>query len=268
VGAPWKSALGSAALATLAALAFAAPGAAAKPAPRVLVPAPGKTTVAVAQLKVTGKAPRGLKLRLKHRAGLGRARGIYAIYRKRRGRTTIFTVFNLILNPAKGPAARNAEAAASDADGSYAHMEFFFVAAGFRDESVFEDHDPKADLAFKLIAKVIGTESETMPSPSFLDLMLEGGVKTPSDEDPFDLGNSFTDTGHYDDGHSFGWNSSGTKAAVADWLHLSNNNAPYEELIEKIESRLKSDLDGDGEVSDGRGSGGTIETEVGVPVVS
>lgn len=226
--------------------------------------------MAVAQLKVTGKAPRGLKLRLKHRAGLGRARGIYAVYRKRRGRTTIFTVFNLILNPARGPAPG---ASASDAGSEgYAHMAFFFVAAGFRDESVFEDHDPKADLAFKLVAKVIGRESETMPSPSLLDLLVEGGVEAPSDKRPLDLGSGFQDTGHYDDGHSFGWNSSGTKGAVADWLHLSNNNAPYEELIEKIESRLEADLDGDGEVSDGRGGGGsgggTIETEVGVPVVT
>jgi hypothetical protein len=69
------------------------------------------------------------------------------------------------------------------------------------------------------------------------------------------------------DGHSFGWDSAGIKPAIGSWLNLTAaTDAPYERLIEELESRLKADLDGDGSVDEPK-AGGEIETEVGAPVI-
>jgi hypothetical protein len=222
----------------------------------------GETTVAVSQVSYRGEGPDRVRLKLKNRAKLGPdVRGLYAGYRKRRGKTTTLTIFSLILRRA-ATTMRNTAPVHSPEE---AAMIFFFVSAGFRDESVFEDHDEETDLFYKLVGISIGKGDETKPPKAALNLFKLGGIDSPSDDDPFDLGPNLIDTGHYDDGHSFGWNNAGTKQAIGDWLRLSANNAPYEEVIETIERRMTEDLNGDGEV--GGKDGGTIETEVGAPVI-
>lgn len=242
-----------------------APGAAAAPKLRVPVPQAGETTVAVAQVTYSGKAPSRVGLMPKNRAKLGPdVRGIYAVYRKRRGKRTVFTIFSLLLRRGPSGASGSAIAPAQASHADNAAFVFFFVSAGFRDDSVFEEHDEKLDVFYKLVAISTGQGDKTRPPKPALSLLESGGIVFPLPSDPFDLGPSLIDTGHYDDGHSFGWNSAGTKPAIADWLRLSANNAPYEELIESIERRMGEDLDGDGEVAAG---GGRVDTEVGVPVI-
>lgn len=244
-------------------VALLAPAAGAAPKLRVPVPEIGETTVAVAQVSYRGEGPDRVGLKLKNRGRLGPdVRGVYAVFRKRRGKTTTLTVFNLILRRA----ATTMSAPGTDVPDEAA-MVFFFLSAGFRDESVFEDHDEKTDLFYKLIAESIGKGETTKPPKAEQDLFKLAGIVAPSADEPLDLGPSLIDTGHYDDGHSFGWSNAGTKPAIADWLRLSANNAPYEELIEKIERRMTEDLNGDGEVGAGGSGGGKIDTEVGIPVI-
>ncbi len=99
-------------------------------------------------------------------------------------------------------------------------------------------------------------------------LLEYGNVDEPPAGHPGDLGDSLVDTGHYDDGHSFGWHTAGIKQAVGDWVNLSRSaDASYADLVERIERRLQEDFDGDGEVGGSGKPGGTIETEVGAPTI-
>jgi hypothetical protein len=67
-------------------------------------------------------------------------------------------------------------------------------------------------------AQIYGRGHDTMPSPSLQGLFKEGGVEPDAEKT---IG-----TGHYDDGHAFGWKPSGTNAALSDWVRLSANGAP------------------------------------------
>jgi hypothetical protein len=76
------------------------------------------------------------------------------------------------------------------------------------------------------------------------------------------------DTGHYDDGHSFGWSNS--KSAERDvWKDLTYELDAHQamaDIVVKIETHLKTDINGDGQV--GTTTNTNTGTTVGPPVVT
>jgi len=258
-------------------LVLFAAGAAATPRVKVPLPAAGQTTVVVTQLcYATDSAPRGLKLRLANRAKLGAGeRGIYAVYRKRRARTTALTFVSLLLRK-EGAAAGSAGAAstppARSSDESFLGTELglFFLESHFIDDEAIDREEARREEDAKLLAliRVIGDDAPIELSPRMGQILEYGGVVEPPASNPGKLGPSLIDADHYDDGHSFGWDSAGIKPAIGSWLNLTaGTDVPYERLIEELESRLKADLDGDGSVDKPKARG-KIETEVGAPVIN
>ena len=69
------------------------------------------------------------------------------------------------------------------------------------------------------------------------------------------------DTGHYDDGHAFGWRPAGQKDAWASLKQLNDEN--LDAVVAEIETRLEVDIDGDG--SKGKP---VVDTTVGPPVIT
>jgi hypothetical protein len=249
----------------LALLLTSAPGAAAPHRFRLRLPGPGQTTLGVAQFRFRGRAPRRLKLKLANRSRLGHSRrGLYAIYRRRRGRTTTLTLLTLLLHKQDG-AASQARASGAEATINDFQVAIFFTQAGLG--ASIGDLEEGLEHTFHQVAS--SETGSTKPPAQVSKALHTGGIEAPPASRPSDLGDNVIDTGHYDDGHSFGWKSAGTKAAIGDWLHLSANNAPYDELIEEIERDIHADLDGDGEIGGSKGtSGGTIGTQVGAPVIT
>jgi hypothetical protein len=259
-------------VAAIAAAAALAPSAGAASSVRVRLPGPGQMTVAVAQVRYTGKAPRSLRPRLKNRARLGHSySGIYAVYRKRHGRVTALTFVTLLLHRDGAKAARTSSGASASTKEEVDPLTIAILLAGMHSSGSFEEGSEEPggsspDL-FTIVQR-LGADAPITPPKKMRRLLEYGNVDEPPAGHPGDLGDSFVDTGHYDDGHSFGWHTSGIKQAVGDWVHLSQTaDASYAELVETIERRLQEDLDGDGEVGGSGKPGGTIETEVGPPTV-
>lgn len=262
-------------LATLAtALVALAPAAAAAPSVRLRLPGPGKMTAAVAQLRYTGKAPRSLKPRFKDMSRLGHAySGIYAVYRKRHGRTTALTFVTLVLHrKGQGSPQRRVSATASETR-EVDILTIFFLLSRMNSDGFYEEEEKapggqSPDL-FSIVQQ-LGSDAPITRPKKMKPILEYGNVEEPPPSRPGDLGDSLIDTGHYDDGHSFGWHTAGIKAATGDWLNLSRSvDADYADLVDKIERRLQEDFDGDGEVGGkgGGSGGGAIETEVGPPVI-
>lgn len=257
-------------VAAIAAAGVLTPSAGAAPSVRVRLPGPGQMTVAVAQVRYTGKAPRSLKPRLKNRARLGHSySGIYAVFRKRHGRVTTLTFVTLILHRERAKTARASGGASASVKEEVDPLTIAFLLAGMHSDGSFEEeseepggHSP--DL-FAIVQR-LGADAPITQPKKMKPLLEYGNVEEPPAGRPGDLGDSLVDTGHYDDGHSFGWYTAGIKQAVGDWVHLSQAaDASYADLVETIERRLQEDLDG--EVGGSGKPGGTIETEVGPPTI-
>jgi hypothetical protein len=262
-------------LATLAtAIAALVPAAAAAPSFRLRLPGPGKMTAAVAQLRYTGKAPRSLKPKLKNFSRLGHSySGIYAVYRKRHGRTTALTFVTLLLHRKSQKSPRRQVSASASETREVDILTIFFLLSNMHPDGSYEEErkepaGPSPDLF--TIVQQLGNDAPLTRPKKMKPILEYGNVEEPPAAHPGDLGGSLVDTGHYDDGHSFGWHTADSKQAVGDWLNLSRSaDASYADLVNKIERRLQEDFDGDGEVggkSGGSGSG-AIETEVGPPVI-
>ena len=256
------------------ALALLVPGAWAAPRVKVPLPNAGQTTIIVTQLRYAAdSAPRGLKLNLPNRAKLGPSeRGIYAVYRKRRGRTTAVTFVSLLLRKegATAGSARSTPLARASEDFLGVELGLFFLQSHFVDDEAIDREEARREEDAKLLAllKVIGDDAPIDLSPKMERILEYGGVVEPPVSNPGKLGASLLDTGHYDDGHSFGWSSAGVKPAIGSWLNLTaGTDVPYERLIEELESRLRADLDGDGSVDEPK-AGGVVETEIGKPVIN
>lgn len=258
--------------AAIVAAAVLAPGANAAPSFRLRLPGPGQMTVGVAQARYTGEAPRSLKPRLKNRARLGHSYGgIYAVFRKRHGRVTALTFVTLLLHRDGAKPARARGDASSSTKDEVDPLTIAFLLAGMHSGGSFEEeseepggHSP--DL-FAIVQR-LGAEAPITRAKKMKPLLEYGNVDEPPSGHPGDLGDSLVDTGHYDDGHSFGWHTAGIKQAVGDWVNLSRSaDASYADLVERIERRLQEDFDGDGEVGGSGKPGGTIETEVGPPTI-
>lgn len=236
------------------ALALVPAGAAAKSARIHLpLPGPGETVLGVTQLRFKGAAPGTLRPKLLRRDAFDPAcRGLYAVYRVRRGRTTILTFVTLVLRAEAARAQKAPHETVDPVEGF--QMALFFAQAGIGPSLQTGIYDTAED-------------RPTRPPKDLVGLLNRGGVLLAFGAPDGDLGENEIDTGHYDDGHSFGWKPAGTAKAIDTWLHLSADNAPYEKLIEKIERNLSADLDGDGKVARG-GSGGVVDTEVGPPIIT
>lgn len=231
-------------------------------------------TAAVAQLRYTGKAPRSLKPRFKDMSRLGHAySGIYAVYRKRHGRTTALTFVTLVLHrKGQGSPQRRVSATASETR-EVDILTIFFLLSRMNSDGFYEEEEKapggqSPDL-FSIVQQ-LGSDAPITRPKKMKPILEYGNVEEPPPSRPGDLGDSLIDTGHYDDGHSFGWHTAGIKAATGDWLNLSRSvDADYADLVDKIERRLQEDFDGDGEVGGkgGGSGGGAIETEVGPPVI-
>jgi hypothetical protein len=259
-------------LAAIGALAMLAPSAGAAQSVRVRLPGPGQMTVAVVQLRYTGKAPRNLRPRLKNRTRLGHSySGIYAVYRKRHGRVTALTFVTLLLHRDRAKAARASGDASASTRDEVDPLTIAILLAGMHSDGFYEEESEEPggnspDL-FSIVQR-LGPDAPITRPRKMKSLLEYGNVEEPPAGRPGDLGDSFVDTGHYDDGHSFGWHTAGIKQAVGDWVHLSRSaDASYADLVERIERRLQEDFDGDGEVGGGGKAGGTIETEVGTPTI-
>lgn len=232
-------------------LAVAAPATAGKA--KLRLPLGHSLAAGIAQLRFKGPAPRTIRLRTASAAALAPSyRGLYAVYRKRRDRTTTLTFFTLLLHQEK-TAARSLLADPADRDDGL-QLALFFSQFGLGP-------------SVTTISTSVDPGEPTRLAPRAARLLSGGGVDVSAGVQGGDLGDSVVDTGHYDDGHSFGWNSAGTGKALGNWLHLTADNAPYEELIEKLERSLSADLDGDGDAGSGR-SGGSVDTVVEPPVIT
>ena len=271
--------------ATLAAVACAIaipaliPSAGAKPIPtRLRLPGRGQSTVSVAQFTYRGSAPRGIRPKLRNRARIGPAyRGLYATYRRRHGRLTTFTFLTLILRKegrvATRPSASLLRPAARPPrrEGQFDELGIFFLLAGLRPDGftegeIFGEFETGEDnLEANGVTELLGEGAPTRPAKTIVDL-LEGGGLEFGKADGDGRGVEPFETGHYDDGHSFGWKPAGTEKALDDWLKLSDGDAAYQDLRDTLERDLGVDLNGDGKV------GGTRaeeegHTTVGEPVV-
>jgi hypothetical protein len=223
---------------------------------RVGLPKPGTTTVAVSQLVFKGKIPRHPKVHVINPGRLPPSDlGLYAIYGIHRNGHSILTAYSILLR--RQAASASAEPADSDVD-------FKIMAQAFTGHTEAEEEAEDEEQYLRFAQQIASAHASTKPSRAAEQLLEEGGVKPPTPADSDDLGPSLIETGHYDDGHSFGWNRSGTEAAIGNWQRLSENGAPYAELVTEVESRLGADLDGDGEVRSPRP---TNDTVVGAPVV-
>jgi hypothetical protein len=241
----------------LAALAAAAPAgaeAARKPDARIAVPRPAAGTLALAAVTVTVKARRGaasprLRLRFPKAAQLPPSvRILWAKRRVRRGRRTTFHLLFLSINVATPPTARAAQVDLHD------FVVIYLTRGGLRPE-----YRPTYDLAAPDYSMMSG------PQQSALEAVVERNWQTADGESAFAAtpANPTLDTGHYDDGHAFGWNPQGQTAA---WTSLTEfGNKQLDQVIAEIEASLAVDIDGDG---DKGANGGTVDTTVGPPVIS
>lgn len=236
------------------------------------LPKPGTTTVVVAQTRYRGKVPRHVKVHVRAPSRLPASDlGLYAIYGRQRGRVTILTAYTILLRQLPSgstrPSALAGSSGAVESEG-LVDFDFAFLAHALAGERAAYG-ETREEERMRIFSMIQSKQASTGPSPKLDGALEDGGVKSPSPERAADLGPDLIDTGHYDDGHSFGWKSSGTKAAIGSWLRLTDDSAPYEQLIEQIEFNLSVDLNGDGTVEKPKTHPGTsIGTEVGAPVVT
>jgi hypothetical protein len=235
------------------------------------MPKEGSTTLVVAQLRYVGKVPRHVRVTARKPSRLPPSDlGLYAIYGRQRGRVAILTAYTILLRqkPAGARGSGLAQASVEGEEGADIH--FAFLAQALAGEKVVRG-ETRDEEQTRILTQLMSKPRQTEPSPKLEDLLREGGVAPPKAfEDPGNLGKSLLDTGHYDDGHSFGWKKAGTEEAIGNWQRLSENNAPYEELIKQIEFDLSADLNGDGVVEKPKAipPGTSIGTEVGPPVIT
>jgi hypothetical protein len=197
----------TAAIGAASAVVLLAPGAGAAQPVKVPLPHAGETTVVVAQLRYKGKAaPRALRLRFANRAKLGASeRGIYAVYRKRRGRITALTVVSLLLRK-EGVASGSARSAptplanASDENFLGVELGLFFLQSHFIDEGAMREEEARREEGAKQLAliQVIGDDAPIDLPPRMGQILEYGGVVEPPASNPGKLGASLIDADHYD----------------------------------------------------------------------
>jgi hypothetical protein len=230
----------------------------------VHVPAPGHISVQVVKLTVKGKQrglPKRLKLRPQKLGSLPPSvRVLYAQRTIRRKRSTVYSLALLTVNVAKPGAAKATQEPVQIND--------FFTFLIFL-------ASPDAAVQFQKSGGVRGDPSMKMTEDSWgafnADLIKEakgltdalGLVIDPNGDGKIDPG---LDTGHYDDGHAFGWGIKTNADEKKTWGELVKQS--LDQYIAALEEGFQYDVDGDGAVEKPAPPGQHIDTQVGAPVVT
>lgn len=278
-------------------------GAAKKAKPRslqVALPAPGHIAIETLKMTVKGKSrrmPKGLRLKPRKLSSLPPSvRVLYARRTIRAKRKTTYALLLLTVNAVTAKASTMAVAAENGHKGgggllksgkggdktltTMAELALFFgspVAANVIQQQQDElDEQARADEFVDFLVKLEAqqTTNADLASPQQVAKVgrtltdLFQGVKDgrnglvfeqPQGSDPN------LDTGHYDDGHAFGW---GVKTPAQELNVFANLaafiNGQVDQLVAQIEADMSADVNGDGAVAP---PGQTIDTTIGAPVI-
>lgn len=256
-------------------LAAAAPATAKTPsiALRLAQPTPGHITVAVHTLTVPGrhrKAPRlaPQKLRSMPRS----VRVLYARRVIRKARSTTFAMVLIAVNAA-APAAQSAD---NDDEAGHlisggkvrklteAETVLLFMGGPVSLPALFEDDQRQEDAAERAVQV---TQADAL-SDAAAKARAGALVKSVVDPNGDGKADSGLDTGHYDDGHAFGWAIKSKADEKKTWAELTKES--LDQYILQLEDSFKYDIDGDGTIESPSkgGDGQQIDTQVGGPVVT
>jgi hypothetical protein len=201
------------------------------------LPKAGHISIKVLHLRVTGKAvaraPKKITLKFGGTAAGRRGRLLAAVHTSRKKTRVDYTFLFVVLNPVKKTIA---SASADPVPATYISDEDFgrfvtFLFTGIDPGEVEHVHDFQLDFFIphrsgKLQCTKCGefeaaglTNADTSAQRTTLgDAIHDLGA-------PIDFSNASTisniDTGHYDDGHAFGWKE--THGKMPDWVHLAAN---------------------------------------------
>jgi hypothetical protein len=232
----------------------------------VAVPAPGHLSVQVVKFTASAKT-RGLPKRLKLRPQKLRSlppsvRVMYAQRTIRRKRNTVYELALITVNVAN----RAASAAQTERDDTVVLNDFWSVLIFLA--------SPDAAVHYQRSG---GTSGMTRFQGSYANNadLLTGmqaediadalrPVIDPNGDGKVDPG---LDTGHYDDGHAFGWGIKSNADERKTWAELAKES--LDQYILQLEESFKYDIDGDGQIeAPAQGGGQQIDTHVGDPVVT
>jgi hypothetical protein len=270
-------------------LAWALPAAAQAAKPpvmNVLLPDPGHVTAAVAAVKVTAGRPKRLvrhvRVGIKRRASLPASVKVLTVQRfirSKHGGTYVAAVF--VVNRA-GAAAADAHARTAD-EPTFLDLLFGSPSSCSRCGAIgnpdYFDHGMCVDCQLKSLqsAAAQAKNVDLLPTPPKLlvDLfrrdLTDGGDSNsvfgdPSKGKPPDPN---LDTGHYDDGHAFGWNVKTKSEVIQVEHHVVDDiiEGQPQNIVPHLEVASATDLNGNGQI-DQPGSGQQVTTIIGPPVIT
>jgi hypothetical protein len=229
------------------------------PAFRLTLPAPGHITVSTIEMKVTGKRHRALPARLRLRpqklASLPPSvRILYAQRTLRKKRSTTYRVALLAVNVA----ARKAVASAPGEEPrgkdlvnlprpntlSMVGTLLLFMGSPVAADFMTQDEE-KAELERHeaLILSALTADIADMLPPANAKKVTDE-VKSVLDPNGDGVVDPKLETGHYDDGHAFGWSVKTKQDEKKTWGELFNAN--LDQYIATLEDGFQYDIDGDG----------------------
>lgn len=229
------------------------------PALTLVLPQPGDFTAAILDVVRTGKRLRPLKLQSPRVSKLGPGyRLVYAIRRSRKRKRELDHVFLLMLHPAAAyrasPFARAAYDPAVHPIGDWEYESF--PDGGFDMAMLFaqvgglprvipaseEDKDRRRRLALGVHEVVNTDRAKPKQLQDLFETLNADGFRPGWGDGKLPSG---LDTGHYDDGHAFGWSKNEAKA-MSDWQKIGS--MPLDDVISQIETDIAADYNGDGVV--------------------
>jgi hypothetical protein len=229
----------------------------AKPSLLVPLPAPGHVTIETLTIKLTGRGRGRLPGRLRLSAPKVRSlpssvRILYARRTIRSRRATTYRLVLLAINVASRHSIRKARAAGSGSQPAGGHL----LAGGSGATVLSDEATLFLFMGAPLAALEVQTQYEKQEHQDSLDIatswrnadlgtpalgdLISGAVKPvlgANNQDPK------LDTGHYDDGHAFGWRPQGEKRALHDIT-----NANLDRLAADLERDMGADINGDGTI--------------------
>lgn len=266
-----------------------------KPSLRVPLPAAGHIGIELLEIKATGrrrnKLPARLRLKAKNAAALPPSvRVLYARRKIRHKRSTSYALLLLSVNAAapKAAAAGRARTAGDDNGGklldtgqkpkqddltAYAYMALLFgspAAAQYIQQE--EEARQKAEALGLDYDAAAYDDIDLAPGPvkdanADLTKLFSGGTAG-----PLVFGNGSADptldTGHFDDGHAFGWKVTSEQDELKVFSDLSGVlQGQYAQVIADLERDMAADINGDGAIAAPVTPGQSIGTVVGPPVI-
>ena len=232
---------------------------------RVPLPARGHISVVVLEATFTSerrRMPRRLRLRPRRLRALPPTARILVAQRrlKRRGKT-IYRLALLAVNVAQ-PTASTAQEQPKLLNFSgfpaESQLFLFFAQPLGLETALMQEESRQYQLLFQVKG---GANVDRQPTlAQILDNAVDK-VIDPNGDGKVDRG---LDTGHYDDGHSFGWDRKPVRQQT--WAELVDAN--LEQYNAVVEERLKEDVNGDGTIGGGPSGGGQIDTQADQPVIT